>query len=176
MLNKTMASLVLALSSFSASAAWVGGIDYTYFSNDVEDSDVSVDAVTASLGYKMPIQNGFSIMPEVRLGTGVGNDNLVIGDTDTEVELDMYKAVALRAQFETDSGFYAFVAPSYSQAEYEYDFAGNTIEWDGQDDDDWEAGLGAGIGMQFTSASAVELKYEEIDEVEVASIGLKFGF
>ena len=168
-MKKVVLCVFMLFVSLSASAQWVVGGAYTNLSDDVGNSDFSLGALVGSIGYRFYPEGdtGFSIMPELRIGFGVGDDT-VLG---VEFELDRYAAINLRGQYAFDSGFYGFIAPSYTNIEVTGSFGGITVT-----EDDTEFGLGGGIGYMFNKQVHAEVLFEGIDGTDVFTFALKAQF
>lgn len=150
---------------------WVAGLSYSNFSADTNTSDVNVGGLIASLGYKINTGNNLYAIPELRIGTGITDDNVAIGATNVNVKLDSFFSLSLRGQYEMNNGAYFFAAPSFSNADFT---ASNSVV--SASADSWEFGLGGGLGYNFTKTTSAEVMYERFDDTDVLSFGLKFNF
>src|SRR5690606_7774161 len=139
MLKKTLLAITLAGLSTSAFAQWEMSVGYVNLSDEVDDGvDFSLDALTASIGNQFPIYESFMLVPEFRVGFGIGDDTYEESDTFETFtytnELDSYYGVALRAVFDTASGVYIFAVPSFTKAKFGYSrsvsFNGETLASD----------------------------------------------
>ncbi|MGL4613904.1 MAG: outer membrane beta-barrel protein [Shewanella sp.] len=178
----TVLGMLLAVASSSLMAAeveptnsWVAGVSYMNLSDESDGVDISVGGVAGSLGYQFKSGENFYLVPEVRLGTGVGSDSFSLSGIDVEVELDTFIALSLRGQFEFDNGVYLYAAPTYANAEFTAtaSYLGQTAS---STEDSWEFGVGGGIGYRFSPVTSAELSYEQFDGIDVLSVGLKFNF
>ncbi|WP_017444203.1 outer membrane beta-barrel protein [Gayadomonas joobiniege] len=165
MFKKVLLASVLAASSFSSMANWVGGLSYVNMSED--DLDLSVGALVGSISYQVEQENGLSILPTFRAGFGISDDT-VFG---VDLELDSFYAFSVRGQYMASPELYLFVEPSYANAEFTASSGGVS-----ETEDDWEFGLGGGLGYNFSSQAAVEFQYEQYDGTDVLSFGLKVDF
>ncbi|MGL4939209.1 outer membrane protein [Shewanella sp.] len=174
--------MLLAVASSSLVAAeveptnsWVAGVSYMNLSDESDGVDISVGGVAGSLGYQFKSGENFYLVPEVRLGTGVGSDSFSLSGIDVEVELDTFIALSLRGQFEFDNGVYLYAAPTYANAEFtaKASYFGQTAS---STEDSWEFGVGGGVGYRFSQVTSAELSYEQFDGIDVFSVGLKFNF
>lgn len=171
MFKKSFLAILLAGISLSSSAGVIGGIGYMNLSDDDDNVDITLGAVVGSLGYKMVAGPGLYIIPEARFGFGVVDDTVNVLGVDVDIELDRFTALSLRGQYESASGLYLFVAPSYAQVKASATIAGQTLSIS---DDDWELGAGGGLGYYFNPATALEFSFEQYDGTDVATLGLKF--
>lgn len=186
MLKKTLFAITLAGLSCSAFAQVEMSAGYVNLSADTEyGTDISVSALAASIGYEFPMSETFKLVPEFRVGFGIGDDTFeassFLGSATVTTELDSYYGAALRAVFETTSGVYLFAVPSFTKAKFEFsdstEFNGVIVEGDsGSSTSDWEAGIGAGVGFQLSEFIGVEAAYEKIDETDFMGIHARFAF
>lgn len=166
MFKKALLAVCIAGASFSSFANWVGGVSYINLSED-DGADISLGGLTGSLGYKIDAQNGFYFMPELRVGTGISDDS--VGGID--VEMDRFVALSVRGQYSLNQQVYLFAAPSYTNVELTASAGGVSTS-----EDEWEFGLGGGIGYQMTQAMSAEFMFEQYDDADLMSFGVKFAF
>lgn len=175
MFKKTVLAMFIAGTSFSSFANWVGGVSYVNLSEGDDGEEISLGGITASLGYKIDSGNNFYFVPEVRIGTGVGDDSVSMFGVDVDVEMDSFIALSVRGQYDLNNGVYLFAVPSYANVE----FTANASQG-GQSasatEDSWEFGVGAGAGYKFNESTSAEFMYEQYDGTDVLSLGLKFDF
>lgn len=168
MLKKSLLISSLLSLSFAASADWQFGGGYSSISSDGNTPDVTVGALYGTAGYQFDIdQNGLSLIPELRLGVGVVDDN--IGAVD--VDLDRYIAASFRVRQAFDNGMYIYAMPTYANVKLEAELNGNKAT---NSNSDW--GYGLGIGYQFSKNSGFELSYEDVSDADIVSIGYKYSF
>lgn len=168
MFKRALLAAALVSVSMSASANWVLGVGYSNLSDSEDDIDISLGAIVASAGYKYAINEAFTLVPELRYGIGVSDDE-VFG---VNIELDSFYAFTLRGEFDVSENVYAYVAPSYGKLEMTAS-AGGFSE---SDSTDWEFGFGGGLGYKFNPTTSVEVSYESFDGADVLSLGAKFAF
>jgi len=165
-------ALLLAVAGAGAHAQWTGSLAYLNF-----DDDVDLDAVLASVGYRLEERDNFFLIPELRAGFGLGSDTVpAITTQAVEVEIDRLLGVSNRAQYEFDTGIYLFVSVSYVN----YRFEAKTTALDGtrtsSRDDAWEWGVGGGLGFQFTDMFGAEGAWERVNGADVFTGGLRIRF
>lgn len=159
MFKRTAAALTLSIFSASASANWVAGAGYTNLSLD---GNGTLGALVASVGYKFPVNESFSVVPEARVGFGVKDDS--------GVELDSMYGIGVRGEYALASGLYFFAVPTLTKFKTSYEVTGFDLDefsldgseassgddldwfdlddWDDSDSssyqsfDDWLAGFG----------------------------------
>ena len=177
MFKKTVLAMLLVGASFSSMANWVGGVGYINVSGEDKsnDTDISLNGVVASLGYEFPIDNNLYVTPEFRLGTGIGEDSYTLSGFNVDVEMDHFVSFSLRSQYEFNNRFYIFVAPSYSNlkltAKAERDGFSAEVS-----DDSWDFGFGGGAGYRINQFASAEFMYEEYEDTEIFSLGVKLNF
>ncbi|MBS3796452.1 outer membrane beta-barrel protein [Pseudoalteromonas sp. BDTF-M6] len=171
MLKKTLLAVVLAGTSFASQANWQAGAGYMNLSDDDAGIDISLDGIYGSIGYKFDSGNDFYFMPELRIGTGIGDDKVNVFGTNVKIEMDSFIALSVRGQYDFNNGFYLYAAPSYANLEVTASAGGVS-----ESGDDWEFGFGGGAGYQFSKTMAAELSYEQFDGTDAVSVALKFDF
>ncbi len=171
MLKKTLLAACITAISFSSSANWVGGVSYVNLSEDEAGMDISLGAIVGSIAYKTESENNFYFIPELRLGVGLGDDSVEVFGTSVDVEMDRFVSLSVKGQYEFDNSVYVFLAPSYTNVEVTASTAGISAT-----EDDWEFGLGGGLGYQFNEAAALEVSLEQFDGSDLLSLGIKFAF
>lgn len=166
---------MIAGTSFSSLANWVGGVSYINLSEEDDGLEISLGGISGSLGYKIDSDNNFYFMPEVRIGTGISDDSVSILGVDVDVEMDSFIALSVRGQYELDNGVYLFAAPSYANVELtaKASLEGQSAS---ETEDSWEFGIGGGLGYKFNESTSAEFMYEQWDGVDVLSFGVKFDF
>ncbi len=161
--KKTLA--LLAACGLTATAAysqnetteenWQAGFGIARFSESIID----LDAAVASIGYRVKTSENFYIIPEFRFGTGLGKDE--------GIEVDTFYSLGAKAQYEFESGFYAFGTVSWGDLKVKN-------SWTSASDDD--VGYGIGAGYDFTDKVGADLSWEDFNGTDVYQIGLKFKF
>lgn len=137
---------------------------------------------------KISFGNGFYLTPEVRLGTGTGDDTVSIpANTDgisgsVNAEIDSFSALSLRAQYEFDNGIYLFAAPTYFDlditATADAFFISNPqiSATESSSISVSKLGFGAGAGYNFNDTISADIMYENLDDDDAISVGLKMHF
>ena len=106
-------------------------------------------------------------MPELRLGTGISDDNM----DGFKLEVERFTALSVRGQYNFDNGFYAYAMPSYANLDVKASFSGASYS-----DDEWELGFGAGVGKKLNDKTSVEASFENYDGLDVFTVGFKYSF
>jgi opacity protein-like surface antigen len=186
MFKKTAIALTLLSLSLTAIASdWQVGGGFSKLSDDLGDGDdVSLNILYGSVAYKIEnSNNGFFFMPELRIGTGVGDDSVSDSFTfyngynnvhiDNKIKFEVKSLIALsaRAQYEYSNGAYVYVMPSYTNLEIRASSHGESFS-----DDNWEFGIGAGVGYSLNKKVSVEASYEDYGDSNLLSVGFKYAF
>ncbi len=163
---KATAIALLFVVTGQALALPTGSIGYSQLSYP---NNTDLGAVYVSAGYEFELGSNTSLTPELRLGTGVKDDNdccIPFGS----LKLHMLYGLAGRANYNLDNGVYFFGTASYVNYDIEATgpFFGRSTNW--------EFGIGAGLGLYFTNHLGIELQYENVDSEDVFSAGLRFRF
>ena len=166
-MKKFITVVLLSAMPFAANAEWVGGVGYLNLSDSEGGVDISLNAIAASIGYRFESEGDFSFMPELRFGTGVGDDDLF----GVSVEIDSILALSVRGQYDYDSGVYLFGAPAYANLDLKASAGGVSAS-----EDDWEFGIGGGIGYMFSDRASGEFLYETYDGTDVIGVAVKVSF
>ncbi|WP_143870664.1 outer membrane beta-barrel protein [Catenovulum sediminis] len=171
MLKKSVLAIALASASFSSFANWVGGVSYINLSDDDGQMELSLSGIVASLGYKIESDSNFFIMPELRIGTGIGDDTVRFFGGDFKVEMNSFTALTVRGQYDLENGAYLFAAPSYANLDVKVSGYGESAS-----EDEWEFGIGGGIGFDVNESTSAEFSYEHYDGTDALSVGIKVDF
>lgn len=163
MFKKVLTASAIVLASSSAMAEWTGGIAYSQMSDD----DLDFGLLIGSVGYEIKGEGNFKFVPELRYGVSVDNDMI----EGVELKINRFLSLSVRGEYDFKNGAYAFIAPSYTNAELEASANGFSAS-----DDASEFGIGTGLGYFFTEDTAIEASYERIDESDIINVGLKFKF
>ncbi|MFT7258354.1 MAG: opacity protein-like surface antigen [Glaciecola sp.] len=171
--KKFICGLFLAAGvSAQASADWNAGIAYSHFQDDEDEIDISLDGVTLSVGYEFVVEDSkFSFMPELRLGFGVGDDNISEFETNISVEIETYYGFTARGTYHASPNFYIFLQPSYVNLEVKASSMGMSAT-----EDDWETGFGGGVGFVPMDNFMVEAIFEDFDGTNAISAGIRYSF
>lgn len=164
-------SLTATASDSQSTNNWVGGVGFINLSDDYGDLSISLNGIVGSLGYKIESGDNFSLIPEVRISFGVGSDSVSYFGYKADVELDSFLTLSMRGQYQLDNGVYLFAAPSYANAKVTASIGDYS-----ETDDEWEFGVGGGIGYNFGATTSAELSYEQYDGTDALTLGLKFDF
>ncbi|MBA6391544.1 outer membrane beta-barrel protein [Colwellia sp. BRX10-3] len=164
MFKKSLIVLSLLALPLTASANWSAGAGYANLSDD----DLSLGVIYGAVAYEFAKEGSkFSLVPELRLGTGISDDKM----GGVKVEIERFTALSVRGQYNYDNGFYAYVMPSYANLDVKASFNGASYS-----DDDWEFGFGAGVGKKLNENTSVEASFESYDGTDVITVGFKYAF
>ena len=174
-----ISAILISINSFVAHAdeGWVLGLGAN--SAELEGTGVNVDlgAIAVSAGYRFNIGEGFALIPEVRFGVGIGEDDFVDVDGDEiEVEIADYYSIGLRIQYEPNDQLYLFVAPTWMEAELGFKATCCDIP-DASEDD---IGFAFGAGLNIDEKRSIELGYESYDvdgtDLDMLNFTLRLSF
>ncbi len=174
-MKKLIAFLLLAVAaSFSAQAQVTSSLGLLY-APDVDDLELG--ALVASFGYRLDLENGFSVQPEVRGGIGVIDDRFgVPGFGRADVDLSNIFGFTLRGQYDVANGAYFFAQPTYQRIELDVDLPAGAPAGIDFDDNAWEWGIEGGLGFRFNEKFGIEASYGVIDNDEVLNFALRTWF
>ena len=115
-------------------------------------------------------------MPELRIGTGVSDDEVDFdGSGDiiyrVDVEIKTFTALSLRGQYDISDSVSVFVQPVYANLDVEASGFGRSAS-----DDEWDFGVGAGLIARANEQYSFEVSYERFDETDVISAGVRYHF
>ncbi len=200
MIKKVLFAAVIASISGSCLANWVGDVSYmqiqdksAHNSKDLKDEGISAktfdyNAIAASVGYEVPINENFTITPEVQYGRGLGDDsqkavqNVLGGDpipVKLTSELKQFYGFNVRAQYNFNPQFYAYVQPQYTRIEREASMFNQASKI--KDKGEWKDtkfGYGAGVGYMITPKLAADLGYIKINSLDnnILKLGMRYKF
>ena len=172
-MNKTVTHSAFALALLAAGSAmaadpYVGGsvlfvdVDYEEISEEA-----SLTAITGRLGSML----NDNIGGEVRVSLGVGDDSILAGIFETDVELNSMIGGYMRAGAPVGSGFFPYAILGFTRTEVEYS---NNL-YDDESDTDVSWGFGADLSLDRKMSLNVEyMNYYDKDGVEISgfSIGI----
>lgn len=166
MIKKLISSAVLIACSSTAMADAVIGVGYTRF----DESQINLGAALLTVGYEFGEDKGFSLVPEVSLGVGVGDDTACVYGRCATVEIDRYVEFALRGEYVFDSNAYLFLKPSYGNQKVKATYFGREATASAS-----EFGIGGGAGFHVSESAALEFFYQKFDDTNVMGLGLRFS-
>jgi opacity protein-like surface antigen len=147
----------------SAVAQWSMSADYTMLSHR---ADIEFVSIGAAYEYQFE-QSNFSIMPLLEYGFGVGDDNASFGGFDFEVEAESFVEAALRLQYDFSDQVYGYLQAGYAEL---------SIETRGFESDEWELGGGIGAGYKINDEFALEATYQDFDNTDTYTVGVRYRF
>ena len=172
---------------------WIGGVGYLNLADELDGESINLGAIVGSLGYKINIHDNFYLIPEVRVGVGIGNDSLYDSysndyykaESTIEVEIDSLVALSVRGQFKFKSGIFLYVAPTYSRGSFSIkttykdqyvDEDEPYIEIYNDNDSLDDFTVKAGTGFYLSELTSAELSYEKFEGSEVTTLSIKYNF
>ena len=175
MLRKLLLACVLLAMPGLASAQWIGGVGYFDLTADIDGVEVSPDIYGLNLGYKFDLGlRDFTITPSMSLYGDIDDDIVDVGSpTPTRVRVETKFGMGFNARFqwEGDDRVFFFIAPSLSR--FDIDGREGSVKIN---DDDWDVGIGAGIGYQINNQFGVELTYDEFSDSDILGLSLRYTF
>lgn len=197
MIKKACFGFVFFCLANSAAAEWEVTAGYSQFELGGKRLHFDLGAAVIGAGYRFPISDSLSIIPMLRIGFGIKDDEFpwttgavengqpVQYEPAAKIKVDKYYDLQVRGEFQVNSRAYLFVAPSYSALDTKIsvnyqsvglDFSNYSVR---EDDDGF--GIGAGAGWRFTDLIGVELSYETADfgpgsDLNTLSAQLRFAF
>lgn len=173
MFRKTAIALVALSLPLTASANnWSVGGGYLNLSSDSQSIDISLGSLYGSVAYTYQTDHKkLSIVPELKLGTGISDDSVRLYSTKVDVELERFVNFSVKVQYDVTDQVFVFVMPSYANAKIEASAGGLS-----ESDSEWDFGVGTGIGYQFNAQTDVALSYEKFDDTDVISAGFSYSF
>ena len=173
-----ISAILISINSFVAHAdeGWVLGLGAN--SAELEDTGLNVDlgAIAVSAGYRFNIGEGFALIPEVRFGVGIGEDNFLVVGEQIEVEIADYYSIGLRIQYEPNDQLYLFVAPTRMEAELGFKATFGDIP----DASENDIGFALGAGLNIDEKRSIELGYESYDvdgtDLDMLNFTLRLSF
>ena len=164
MFKKSLIALSLLALPLTAAANWSAGAGYA----NISDDDLSLGVIYGAVAYEFAKEGSkFSLVPELRLGTGISDGNI----SGAKLEVESFTALSVRGQYNYDNGFYAYVMPSYANLDVKASFRGASFS-----DDEWNFGFGAGVGKKLNDKTSVEASFENYDGTDVITVGFKYAF
>lgn len=178
-MKRTLLALATTLSlasAFSASASvldeppaqepsnWEISVNYHNITTETDSAIGDIDTGVVSVGFAYQImQEGghLSISPELLIGKGVQSDDIA----GVEIEVDSMINIGTRFTLHPTDKFEVFLRPSYTKLTSD------------EFNEDWEFGLGAGVGLNVTEKVNVSLSFDRIaSDSDVMSATLRYRF
>lgn len=168
MLKRTLLSAALGLSLVAGAthAATTDNVQvsvsYGFMSESEAGFDIESDLAIASVGYRYDIvDTDFTLVPELSLGTGIGD--IEVDNVDTGIDIDRLLILGVRAEYAATDSLSVFVRPSYANI-------------DVGDEDDWEFGYGIGLDNTYRNGITIGVAYDRYDETDMLSANLRYQF
>jgi hypothetical protein len=161
---------LLTVSSIVSATGWNLSGGYSNFMVDDDDVDTSLGIVYGGVGYTYESGN-MSFMPELRLGMGIGNDNVESFGVDIYLEIESFVALSIRSQYDVTENFGIFLQPTYGLLEATASAEGISVT-----EDEWSFGFGGGAAFKISESASIEALYERYDETDVLSLALRLKF
>lgn len=150
-----------------------GSFSFLDYSEAEIDDDASLTAVFGRLGTNF----NENISGEIRLGFGVGDDNVNLDGFDVDVELDTMFGAYIRGGVPVTESFFPYVIFGYTRGEVSASIAG--LGSTSETETDTSFGLGADVNVNQDITINIEyMNYFDKDgaEIDGFSIGLASKF
>lgn len=157
----------ITLALMLSGAGWAQGVSGLSYIQ-LDDDDISVGALVGSVGYRFELNEAISLIPEIRGGFGVKDDNFL----GANFKIKGLFVGALRAELKISEPVYIFTAGSYGRYRLKASIPGAGSV----DVADEESGFGGGIGFNVGEAGSIEVGYEDIGGLDVFSVGARFKY
>lgn len=165
----TLCSLTLTA---AASSNWQVGGGFGKFSDSSDGSDLSLNMIYGAVSYKIQKDNSnFFFVPELRLGTGISDDSIKVLGNKVTTEIKRFVALSVRGQLDYKNGAYIYVMPSYANLDMKARSDDESFS-----DDEWEFGIGGGVGYRLNKNTSVEAAYETYDGTKLLSVAFKYTY
>lgn len=166
-MKKTLvAAILMAATSAAQASTWNISAGATSF--DIDDS-ISIKSMQVGVGYEVKSANSnWSFLPELRLGTGLGDESLM----GVDVEIDRLVSFSARGNYQVNDLVGVYVQPAYTKLTIGYDGYGMSES----EDSDWELGVGAGVTVSVGSNSRLEFGYDRYDDADALTVGYRYKF
>lgn len=183
MKKKIIGALALLTCTTIANANWVGSVNYSSFSDKFGPSqDLDLGALGATFGYRFELTDKITLVPEARIGFGLGGDTVTIESEQNirdDFEINDYYGVAVRGEYVVYDHVYVFGVLSYQNIEIKLDAVrvdGEPVIFDGLTLSQTDLGIGLGAGWHINERNALELSYEDIDGTGLITAGYRVSF
>ena len=167
----TMGALGLSLMCTGLNAVaenYVGGnFAFVEYSIDGLDDDASLTAIYGRLGTEF--NENFS--GEIRLGIGVGDDDVNVLGTPVTVELNSLYGAYVRGGVPVSEQFFPYAVLGYTRGEAEASGPGGSI-----DESDSDVSFGVGADIAFSDQLSLNIEYMNWYDKDGAELsGFTFG-
>lgn len=156
----------LALITSASAQDFIVGVGYANVNID-DGAEVDLGVVYGSIGYELRTSPSYSLIPEIRFGAGVTDDELAGFD----ISADTYISILLNSRFQFDR-FYINTNINFTRVDGEASGFGFTEELEGE----FEFGAGVGIGINISREVDLEAHVEFFDDELVYGAALKYHF
>lgn len=163
---------ICLLTALSAQAQMSVGVAIGQLDDDTSGFDRNLKMAELNLGYTYNIgKSRFYLTPQLRLGTGISDNNFKLAEQQYTLELDSYVGASVRLSVDFSDKFSVMVQPTYAKADTTLSTSQAEVERG-----DWEFGYGAGIEYRPTLQWQWELMGETYDDQTLYSVGLRYFF
>ncbi|WP_318493415.1 outer membrane beta-barrel protein [Photobacterium leiognathi] len=150
------------------------GAQYQIISDDVVD----LGSATLVAGYKHQLAPKIAVGPELKLGFGIGDDQV---GSNQQVELDLslntMMSAGVRGEYQFNEKFKAFTSLTYANFDLEATLKDKVSGQSASaSDDQWEFGYGVGLSYEVVNNLDIVTSYETYasGDIDLLSIGLSY--
>lgn len=173
------AAIASAMIGQAQAGQWNVGAGFSNFDID----DISLNAVDARLGYAVQIENSaFSVMPELRLGVGVGDevDRMYLPEIDDTLvataEIDSLASFGVRLGYDVNDTVSLFVEPTLTKIKATVTASVADYSESESETSDWEYGTGLGVAFNLGERHGIEVGYDHYSDADVVSAAYRYRF
>ncbi|BDU35914.1 outer membrane beta-barrel protein [Vibrio nigripulchritudo] len=154
---------IFAVTSYAEDSNLVLGSSVSKISFD----ETKLDTLVISIGYENKLKNNFSITPEIKLGTGLGDDN----SNDETTKLERFASSGIRLQHDVTEQFFVYLSPTFANFKISSSSTERLLKRSTS-----HLGVGFGLGYQVDDSILIDGSIEEFGEFDLFQVGLKVSF
>jgi opacity protein-like surface antigen len=172
LLSCLLTSIIFAANSAVAEVGFAGGGLGFLDAEVTDDESANLTALTFRLG--ADLNEYFS--GELRMGFGLAENTVHIGDDEFDVRLKNLRGVYIRAGYPTSETFYPYIIVGHTTLKIEESLGSLT-----ESDTDSDVSFGAGVDLHMSERSTLNIefiRYYDKDGAEIRGInaGVAFNF
>ena len=160
-----IAFAAISTSTFASDLSVSGGVSNVSY--DSEGLDLSLNVVSVGVANSYDVTDKFSVMPEIRIGTGLNDDDF----EDVKTEIDRFLALSVRGNYMLNEQVTIYVQPTYVNLKVTASSPFLSLS-----DSDWEFGGGLGLNYAFSKQSSVDVQYERFSDTDVVGVAYRCSF
>ncbi|PKF80436.1 hypothetical protein CW749_05805 [Vibrio sp. vnigr-6D03] len=129
--------------------------------------DAKLDTFVVSVGHESKLKNNFSIIPEIKLGTGIRDSR----SGDKVTRLEHYASSGVRLQHDVTEQLFVYLSPTFANFKVNSSSSTRLLTRSTS-----HFGVGFGVGYQIGDSILIDGSIEEFDEFDLFQVGLKVSF